>query len=163
MVNIVVKRDGRESAFNPEKVRLAITGAFMDVDKDIDESAEIIINRITNQVSELNKEKMSVEEIQDIIESKLMQSSRKDVAKAFILYRNERTKVRERKSKLIQSVSEKLMATNVQNQNANVDEKSFGGRMGEANDAVMKQYALDYCMSEMAKNNHLNNEVYIHK
>ena len=92
-----------------------------------------------------------------------MQSSRKDVAKAYILYRNERTKIRDRNSKLIKSVSEKLMAKNVQNQNANVDEKSFGGRMGEANDAVMKQYALDYCMSEMAKNNHLNNEVYIHK
>ena len=105
---------------------------------------------------------MPVEDIQDIIESKLMQSSRKDVAKAYILYRNERTKTREKNSQLIKSVSEKLMATNVQNQNANVDEKSFGGRMGEANDAVMKQYALDYCMSEMAKNNHISNEIYIH-
>ena len=105
---------------------------------------------------------MPVEEIQNLIENKLMQSSRKDVAKAYILYRNERTKTRERNSSLIKSVSEKLMATNVQNQNANVDEKSFGGRMGEANDAVLKQYALDYCMSEMAKNNHLNNEIYIH-
>lgn len=162
MVNIVVKRDGREVVFNPEKVRLAIKGAFGDLNKDIDESDEIIIDRITNQISELNKDKMSVEEIQDIIESKLMQSSRKDVAKAFILYRNERTKIREKNSKLIKSVSEKLMAKNVQNQNANVDEKSFGGRMGEANDTVMKQYALNYCMSEMSKNNHLNNKVYVH-
>ena len=91
-----------------------------------------------------------------------MQSSRKDVAKEFILYRNERTKIREKNSQLIQAVTEKLLATNVQNQNANVDEKSFGGRMGEANDAVMKKYALDYCLSEMARNNLLNNEIYIH-
>lgn len=162
MINTVIKRDGREKRFNPNNIHSAIEKAFIGVDGEISNDVEVIINRITNQISELNKDKISVEEIQNMIENKLMQSSRKDVAKAYILYRNERTKVRERNSQLIKSVSEKLMATNVQNQNANVDEKSFGGRMGEANDAVMKQYALDYCMSEMAKNNHLNNEIYIH-
>lgn len=162
MINTVIKRDGREKSFNPNNIRSAIKRAFIGVDGEINDDTDAIINRIVNQISELNKDKISVEEIQNMIENKLMQSSRKDVAKAYILYRNERTKVRDRNSKLIKSVSEKLMATNVQNQNANVDEKSFGGRMGEANDAVMKQYALDYCMSEMAKNNHLNNEIYIH-
>lgn len=162
MINTVIKRDGREKCFNPNNIRSAIEKAFIAVDGVVNGDAEVIINRIANQISELNKDKISVEEIQNMIENKLMQSSRKDVAKEYILYRNERTKVREKNSKLIKSVSEKLMATNVQNQNANVDEKSFGGRMGEANDAVMKQYALDYCMSEMAKNNHLNNEIYIH-
>ena len=62
----------------------------------------------------------------------------------------------------IRSISEKLQAKNVQNQNANVDEHSFGGRVGEASDEMMKQYALDFCMSDMARNNHLNNEIYIH-
>jgi ribonucleoside-triphosphate reductase len=63
---------------------------------------------------------------------------------------------------LIDAVNEKLSAANVQNQNANVDEHSFGGRVGEASDVVMKKIALDYCVSEMARNNHLNNEIYIH-
>ena len=63
---------------------------------------------------------------------------------------------------LVKAVSEKLTASNVQNQNANVDEHSFGGRIGEASDVVMRQYALNYCVSDMAKNNHLNNEIYIH-
>ena len=62
----------------------------------------------------------------------------------------------------MKDISEKLNANNVQNQNANVDEKSFGGRVGEASDTVLKKYALDNCMSEMARNNHLNNEIYIH-
>jgi ribonucleoside-triphosphate reductase len=62
----------------------------------------------------------------------------------------------------MKTISEKLSASNVQNQNANVDEHSFGGRMGEANEALTKQYALDYCISDMARNNHLNNEIYIH-
>ena len=102
------------------------------------------------------------EDIQDIIEEKLMSSNRKDVAKAFVLYRNERIKIREKNMKLMKDISEKLSASNVQNQNANVDEKSFGGRVGEASDTVLKQYALDNCMSDMSRNNHLNNEIYIH-
>ena len=70
--------------------------------------------------------------------------------------------MRANSTEFVRAISEKLRASNVQNQNANVDEHSFGGRVGEASDEMMKQYALDYCMSEMAKNNHLNNEIYIH-
>ena len=143
MVNIVIKRDGREDIFNSDKVKTAISRAFVEIDGAVTDESNIVIDRIANEISKTNKKKMFVEEIQDIVETKLMASNRKDVAKAYILYRNERTKVRDRNSKLIKAVSEKLMASNVQNQNANVDEKSFGGRMGEANDAVMKQYALD--------------------
>ena len=54
------------------------------------------------------------------------------------------------------------MAKKIDNQNANVDEHSFGGRIGEASSIVMRNYALNHCMSTMAKENHLNNEIYIH-
>lgn len=91
-----------------------------------------------------------------------MSSKRKDVARAYITYRNERNRARQKNNDLMKVVKEKLAASNVQNQNANVDEHSFGGRMGEANDAVAKQLALDELVSEMARNNHLNNEIYIH-
>lgn len=159
---VIKKRDGREEDFDQSKITNAITKAFIAVDGEVNDDSRAIINKIVGEISNIKKNKMSVEEIQDIVESKLMHSSRKDVAKAYILYRNERTKIRDRNSRLIKMVSEKITASNVQNQNANVDEHSFGGRVGEASDAVMKQYALDYCMSEMAKNNHLNNEIYIH-
>ena len=59
-------------------------------------------------------------------------------------------------------VAVKLAASDVQNQNANVDEYSFGGRRGEADSVIFKQYALDNLISKMARNNHLNNEIYIH-
>jgi len=62
----------------------------------------------------------------------------------------------------MQAIREKVEASNVQNQNANVDEHSFGGRTGEATDTMMKKYALDYCVSKMARDNHLNNIIYIH-
>ena len=157
----VIKRDGRKVKFDKEKIKVAVLKAFIDVDGEETVYAKDKARDIANYIENLDKD-MSVEEIQDLVEEKLMVSNRKDIAKAYIIYRNNRTKVRERNTQLMKDVSEKIKASNVQNQNANIDEKSFGGRMGEANDAVMKKYALDYCMSDMARNNHLNNEIYIH-
>lgn len=91
-----------------------------------------------------------------------MSSKYKDVASAYIEYRALHEMARNQYKELMNAVSEKLMASDVQNQNANVDEKSFGGRIGEMADLVAKKYALDYLVSPMAKANHLNNEIYIH-
>lgn len=157
----VTKRDGRQVPFDKSKVKLAILKAFLEVDGEETPYAKEKAREIANYVESLNKD-MNVEEIQDIVVGKLMGSARKDVATKYIEYRYLHSMARSQYQNLIKAISEKLTASNVQNQNANVDEHSFGGRMGEANDIVMKQYALDYCMSDMAKNNHLNNEIYIH-
>ncbi len=157
----VQKRDGRKVKFDKEKIKIAVLKAFIDVDGEETAYSKDKARDIANYIESLNKN-MSVEEIQDIVEEKLMASNRKDVARTYIIYRNNRTTIRERNTQLMKDISEKLNANNVQNQNANVDEKSFGGRVGEASDAVLKKYALDNCMSEMARNNHLNNEIYIH-
>ena len=157
----VIKRDGRITPFDKNKVRIAVLKAFLEVDGEETPYAKDKAREIANHIESLDKD-LNVEEVQDIIVSKLMASSRKDVATRYVEYRLVHKMAREQYQDLIKAVSEKLTASNVQNQNANVDEQSFGGRMGEANDVVMKQYALNYCMSEMAKNNHLNNEIYIH-
>ena len=83
-------------------------------------------------------------------------------AKSYIRYRYKREAARKYKNDFLHSLSDKIEAKNVQNSNANVDEHSFGGRMGEVDAEVMRQYALEYCMSSKAKENHLNNRVYIH-
>lgn len=160
-VRQIEKRDGRIVQFNKDKIRDAICAAFNEVDGELTDYAKEKSRSIANYIESLDK-RLNVEEIQDIVEEKLMASNRKDVAKAYVIYRNDRTRERERNSKLMKGVSEKLHATNVQNQNANVDEHSFGGRIGEVSRVVTKQYALDNCMSEMARNNHNNNEIYIH-
>lgn len=157
----VIKRDGRNVKFDKEKIKIAVLKAFIDVDGEETSYAKDKARDIANHIENLDKD-MSVEEIQDVVEEKLMASNRKDVARSYIIYRNDRTLIREKNTKLMKSVAQKLNATNVENQNANVDEKSFGGRIGAASSEVTKQYALNNCMSEMAKNNHLNNEVYIH-
>ena len=158
----VIKRDGRKVDFDRNKIVKAVLAAFNEVDGEITPEAKRKATVITNHIESLNKRSMNVEDIQDIIETMLMDGKRKDVAKAFVIYRNDRTRVREQNTNLMKSIKEKLTASNVQNQNANIDEKSFGGRVGEASDTVLKQYALDNCMSEMSRKNHLNNEIYIH-
>ena len=164
-MSTITKRDGRECEFSKDKIRSAIEKAFEAVDRELTEDAAQIALRISNSIqSEIsqNSQLRSVEQIQDLIERKLMSTSRKDVARAYITYRNERTKERERNSKFRDLLREKIYAKNVQNSNANMDEKSFGGRKGEAANALLKQYALDYCMSPKSKKHHLENRIYIH-
>lgn len=157
----VIKRDGRKVPFEKAKVKLAVIKAFLDVDGEETPYSKEKAREIANYIESLNKD-MSVEEIQDIVVNKLMSSSRKDVATHYVEYRHLHKMARSQYKDLMDAVTEKLSASNVQNQNANVDEASFGGRIGEATNLIMKQYALEYCMSDMAKNNHLNNEIYEH-
>ena len=91
-----------------------------------------------------------------------MSTRRKDVAKAYITYRQERTKAREAQSTYVKNIEKKLNVENNTMQNANVDEESFGGRMGEASSANLKEYALNYCMPKWMADLHRNNEIYIH-
>lgn len=160
---MVTKRDGRKVKFDSVKIKNALEQSFLSVDHEITEESRVLIDKIVNSVvSNKGNDDCSVEELQDLLEKKLMASSRKDVARAYITYRNERTQAREHKTVLIKNVKEKLSASNVQNQNANVDERSFGGRKGEASNELMRKIALDDCVSKMARKNHENNEIYIH-
>ena len=158
---VVIKRDGKKVDFDIYKIKKALVGANSRsqemTDADIDRIAEIVLNKCNKVSGDLR-----VEDIQDIVEDTLLKSKFNRTAKTYILYRDKRTRIRQGKSKLLKEVGDKLMGVHIVNQNANVDERSFGGRKGEADSVLTKQYALDYCMSEKSRNNHLNNEIYIH-
>lgn len=162
----VQKRDGRIVPFDERKIEKAILAAFEDTDGEITEYAKNKAVNIASYIQGYYEDDENyipgIEEIQDLVEKGLMATKRKDVAKKYILYREERTKIRNANTKLMKSIKEKVEASDVQNQNANVDEHSFGGRMGEARSELMKDYALNYIISDMARENHLNNEIYIH-
>ncbi len=165
MASYIIKRDGRQEKFNKQKVINAVKKAFLAVDGTLTKAGVKKIRRIGNEIERAVVKAiapLSVEEIQDRVEELLMGTDRKDVARAYIVYRNQRSAIRSRNTGLMKNIEEKIMATNVQNQNANLDEHSFGGRMGEARSELMKDYALNYILSDMAKTNHLNNEVYVH-
>ena len=158
----IKKRDGRIVEFNKNKIVNAILKAFTEVDGEISNYALEKANNIADFIGKKDDEILGVEEIQDLVENGLMSLKKKSVARAYIRYRQERARIRNWNTKMMDKMAEKLEATNVQNQNANVDEYSFGGRRGEANAVLLKQYALDNLMSEKSRNNHLNNEIYIH-
>ena len=158
----VRKRNGKLQQFNSDKITEAIKAAMNSVDMLDEVKAEDIALDIEKELINNNTRNIEIEKLQDMVEAKLMESGLTDVARSYIRYRYDRERIRQNKSKLMSDISEKLSASNVENQNANLDERSFSGRMNEANRVVTKEYALYNCMSEMARNNHLNNEIYIH-
>ena len=163
----VIKRNGDAVPFDKSKIAKALQSANEDL-RELDPKQCIskdLISIISTRLYERCRKRIhptTVEEIQDMVETELMKEGAYELAKVYVKYRYNRAIARDKYQDLMNAIADKVQAKSVQNQNANVDEKSFGGRIGEMSSLVMKQYALDYCMSEMAKNNHLNNEIYIH-
>ena len=155
----VIKRNGKIEALSKKKIFDSICKANDNVNAD-DRLTKKAIQRISDEVFNICQdfeEPIPIDKIEDEIEKKLMASTGYEVAKCYIRYRYEKERIRQNKS-----LTEKLMATNVVNQNANVDEFSFGGRIGEAASFIMKDYALQNLVSKKARQNHVNNEIYIH-
>ena len=161
---IVIKRDGSEVPYDRSKIVNAINRALMEVDGNLFSSylSENVAQSVDNYLAYHNIQGITVEQIQDLVELYLMDGDKPELARAYIRYRYMREVARGQYKELMDTVGEKLSAANVQNQNANVDEYSFGGRMGEMNSAVARKYALDYIVSPMARENHLGNMIYIH-
>ena len=90
----VIKRDGRRQKFDKEKIYNAVSKAFIEVDKELTEQDKKKALEIADYIESLNKN-LKVEEVQDIVEDKLMASNRKDVARCYIRYRYLRGLVRE--------------------------------------------------------------------
>ena len=153
----VIKRGGRKVPFDRARIFNAIKAAM----KHVDQENDILALKIALEIENI-KENLSVEQIQNIVEKKLMDSEYKDVAKAYIIYRDGKAKIRAQQMEFDKIIGEKLTASNVQNQNANVDEHSFGGRKGEADAELTRRYALEHLVSDKARYNHENNIVYIH-
>ena len=159
----VIKRDGTIQEFNRKKPIQALTQVYTrSLKQELPEKLLEQFNETLNKFISKNENKdVDIEIIQDLIRDFLMKRD-KEAAEAFVVYREDRSRYRENKSKLIKNIATKLYAKNIKNQNANVDEASFGGRMGEATRVVTKDYALNHCMSKMARDNHNNGYIYIH-
>lgn len=159
----IIKRDGRLVPFEKAKIQNAILKAFIAVDGEPTDYAIAKANNIAEYIAEVAAEEtLTVEKVQDLVEKGLMATKRKDAAKAYILYRDQRTKVREQKSQMRKAAKERLNATNVQNSNANVDERSFSGREKESSADVHKIIALEDVLSEEVSKAHKEMLIYQH-
>lgn len=162
MASSVIKRDGKIVNFSSEKIEQAIGKAAAASGEMTEQDIDRVTGIVVNKCNRLPGDQISVEQIQDIVEDTLLKSKFNRTAKSYILYRDMRTRNRDNKSKLLKDIAKKLNGTNIVNQNANLDEASFGGRKGEAANELMKWFALNNCMSKKSRENHLNNEIYIH-
>ena len=160
---VIIKRDGSTVSFDANKIINAINKAFIEVDGKLyeNDTATDIAQEIGRKV-DASPTATTVEQVQDLVEEYLMRSERPDVARAYIRYRYKKEVARNYQKDFIDAIRAKLEGRNIVNQNANVDEQSFGGRNGEASSVVNKKLALDYIISPMARAHHINNEIYIH-
>jgi ribonucleoside-triphosphate reductase len=164
LTKYITKRNGNKVEFDISKIENAVFRAANDIADTFGWTSDCC-HEIAKDIAfsfedaEYYHDDMTVEDIQDAVEELLM-GDFPHVAKSYMIYRYEHQIARQKQ--LDKAIEEKLMAKKIDNQNANVDEHSFGGRIGEASSIVMRNYALNHCMSTMAKENHLNNEIYIH-
>jgi len=160
MITEIKKRDGRTEPFDAGKIVGAIQKAMQqagEVDEDV---ALRIASKIANTQSLSGA--VDVEKIQDMVEDGLMGSRCKKTAKAYIKYREKRNQERQKNNDLNKQIEDILLCKNVQNQNANVDEHSFGGRKFESANVLHKNIALSAFIRPEVAQAHRESRIYIH-
>lgn len=160
MVKVVIKRDGRKVPFNPQKIYEAISKAAPTYNSEL-------FTKITSFVSnDITKEEASVEEIQDLVEKALVEFDQYDTAKAYILYRDQRTKARDLNSTLNKTLQELVSVeandSDLKRENANIDGNAPMGIMLQFGSEVSKKFALDNLINPIIARAHKEGYLHIH-
>ncbi len=159
MIQTVVKRDGRVVGYNEEKIKAAIRKAMLSTDIGEDEA---LIQKITDRIGMTGNARMTVEEIQDKVEIELMKSARKDVAKRYIAYRDQRSIARRAKTRDIFLEIIEAKNNDVTRENANMNTDSPAGMMMKFASETTKPFVDDYLLTAAVKQAVKNNYLHIH-
>ena len=159
MIQTVKKRDGRIVGYNEEKIKAAIRKAMLATDKGEDES---LIERIVDKITIQGKEQMDVEAIQDRVEMELMKSPRKEVAKKYIAYRDQRSIARRAKTRQVFLEIIEAKNTDVTRENANMNADSPAGMMMKFASESTKPFVDDYLLSPESREAVKNNYLHVH-
>ncbi len=159
MIQTVVKRDGRIVGFNDQKIMAAIRKAMLHTDKGEDEK---LVQQITDHIGFAGKAQMTVEGIQNLVEMELMKSSRKDVAKAYIAYRNQRSIARKAKTRDMFLEIINVKNNDVTRENANMNADTPAGMMMKFSSETTKPFVDDYLLSEESREAVKHNYLHIH-
>ena len=159
MILTVIKRDGRIVGFNEEKIKAAIRKAMLSTEKGEDND---LLCQISDRISYIGKEQMSVEEIQDLVEIELMKSERKDVAKNYISYREKRSIARRSKTRDIFLEIINAKSNDITRENANINADTPAGMMMKFASETTKPFVDDYLLSSEVKEAVQNNYIHIH-
>ena len=159
MIQTVVKRDGRIVGFNEEKIVAAIRKAMLRTDEGEDEH---LVHQIADRIAMRGKPQMTVEEIQDAVELELMKSARKDVARIYIQYRNQRSIARKAKTREMFLEIINIKSNDVTRENANMNADTPAGMMMKFASETTKPFVDDYLLSEEVREAVKNNYLHIH-
>ena len=159
MVKSVLKRDGRRVDFNNQKIVAAILKAM-----DVTDAGEDIVlaAQIAQTISELDKDVMTVEEIQEVVENHLMNSPRQEVAKEYIRYRNKRNIARKAKSNEIFETIIQAQSNDITRENANMNADTPAGMMMKFASEATKSYVDECLLSDPVREAVANNYIHIH-
>jgi len=159
MVKRVLKRDGRHVEFNNQKIVAAILKAM-----DVTEAGEDIVlaAQIAHAISTLEKEEMTVEEIQDVVENQLMNSPRQEVAKEYIRYRNKRNMARKAKTNEIFQTIIDAQVNDITRENANMNADTPAGMMMKFASEATKSYVDECLLSDPVREAVAKNYIHIH-
>jgi ribonucleoside-triphosphate reductase len=159
MIQTVVKRDGRVVGFNEEKIMAAIRKAMLHTEKGEETS---LVRQITDHVAFYGKEQMTVEEIQDMVEMELMNSPRKEVAKKYIAYRDQRSIARKAKTRDMFLEIIETKSNEITRENANMNADTPAGMMMKFASETTKPFVDDYLLTPDIKEALRQNYLHIH-
>ncbi len=159
MIQIVVKRDGRVVGYNEEKIKAAIRKAMLTTELGEDEA---LIQKIADRIGAKGNERMTVEDIQDMVELELMNSPRKEVAKRYIAYRDQRNIARKAKTRDMFHEIIEAKNNDITRENANMNTDSPAGMMMKFASETTKPFVDDYLLSPEARDAVRNNYIHIH-
>jgi ribonucleoside-triphosphate reductase len=159
MIQTVVKRDGRIVGYNEEKIKAAIRKAMLQTELGEDES---LIQKIADRIGIAGSERMTVEEIQDMVELELMNSPRKEVAKRYIAYRDQRSIARRAKTRDMFHEIIEAKNNDITRENANMNTDSPAGMMMKFASETTKPFVDDYLLSPESRDAVRNGYIHIH-
>ncbi len=166
---IVVKRDGKKVSFDGTKIAIAIKKGFDSVENEkyTEDDINKIYNEVISRISRLEKEKIKIEEIQDLIEEELKKNNYLDVYKSFSEYRENRAQSREifldekRKHKFLKAL-EKLGLKTKENVEVITDNKNAMQTMSAYGSTVSEEFATSYLIKKKISDSHENGDIHIH-
>ncbi len=167
MIIHIIKRDGRKVPFNIEKIANAIFKAAQSCGgSDFNEAMDVAVKTCELYEKEYGNEVPTVEKIQDIVEKVLIENGHAKTAKAYILYRYERTRSREMKTNLMRVLNELTFNpakdSDIKRENANIDGDTAMGTMLKYGSVSAKEFYEMYVLEERHAKAHKNGDIHIH-
>ena len=167
MIETIVKRDGRQVPFDPSKITDAIYKAAQVLGGNDREMAEELTQKVIAYLTdELHETRPAVEQVQDAVEKVLIENGHARTAKEFILYRAERTRVRDMNTKLMriyEDLTFKPAADNdIKRENANIDGDTPMGTMLKYGSEGSKQFCEMYVLDPVFSKAHAEGDIHIH-